>query len=55
MAFKVAGLFVEALQRAQLFIAAELGLLNGRLQHANGQLLETNFTEINRRPLTICE
>jgi hypothetical protein len=39
MTFEIAGLFVEALQRAELFIAPELCFLNGRLQHADGLVI----------------
>ena len=39
MTIEIAGLFVEALQRAELFIASELRLLNCSLQHADGLVI----------------
>ena len=40
VAFELAGLFVEALQRAELFIASELRFLNGGLQHVDGLVID---------------
>ena len=49
-AFEVPGLFVETLQRAELFIATELCFLNGRLQHVDGLVIDF---ERNRERMTI--
>jgi hypothetical protein len=49
-AFEVPGLFVEALQRAEFFVAPELRFLNGGLQHADGLVIDF---ERHREGMTI--
>ena len=50
MALELAGLFIEALQRAEFFIASELRFLDGRLQHVDGLVIDL---ERYRKRMTI--